>query len=305
MSQPRQILPGTTYLITRRTMLRHLLLRPDDRMTHLIIYALAVSAARFRLQVHALCTMSTHVHLVVTDTDGVLPRFLQFFHRIVALGTKVLRRWDGPVWDHRHTSLVRLSTDAAVVEKIAYVVANPVAAGLVENPNHWPGAKVRVDQMGGGKLRARRPSFYFKPSNAQWPADATLPITLPPSLATQGRKMFTEMVGAEVARLVAEARGAMGQQGVLGAEHAQAVSPEARATTPEPRGETDPTFAIGRNQSRHVWNAAVATVRAFRASYRNALKDWRGGLRDTIFPSGTWWMRVFHQAEVTPNAVGR
>src|SRR3954467_9867026 len=168
MSQPRKIVPGATYLVTRRTLRRHLLFRPDAAITQLLIYALAVSTRRFGLQVHALCAMSTHLHLVVTDVQGVLPRFLQFFHRIVALGTKVLRKWEGPVWDHEATSVVRLLTHAAVVEKIAYVLVNPVAAGLVRHAREWPGAKVHVGEIGCGVLHAVRPSAYLDPENPQW-----------------------------------------------------------------------------------------------------------------------------------------
>ncbi|NUP88808.1 MAG: transposase, partial [Candidatus Sumerlaeia bacterium] len=66
MSQPREILLGATYLVTRRTLRRYLLFRPDAAITQFLIYALAVSTRRFGLQVHAFCAMSTHLHLVVT-----------------------------------------------------------------------------------------------------------------------------------------------------------------------------------------------------------------------------------------------
>ena len=46
-------------------MRRHLLFRPDAAINQLRIYALAVSARRYGLKVHAFCAMSTHVHLVV------------------------------------------------------------------------------------------------------------------------------------------------------------------------------------------------------------------------------------------------
>ena len=62
-----------TYLITRRTILRHMLLRPDRLMNQILVYLLAVMANRHGLQVHALCTMSDHLHLVVTDERGTLP----------------------------------------------------------------------------------------------------------------------------------------------------------------------------------------------------------------------------------------
>src|SRR5689334_15515821 len=148
MTQPREIAAGATYMLTRRVLRRHLLFRPDAAITQLLIYALAVSTRRFGVHVHALCAMSTHLHLVVTDVRGVLPRFLQFFHRIVALGTKVLRGWEGPVWDHEATSVVRLLTRVAVVEKIAYTLANPIAAGLVRRAHEWPGAKVSPNEIG-------------------------------------------------------------------------------------------------------------------------------------------------------------
>jgi hypothetical protein len=42
MSQPRQILPGYTYLITRRALRRHYLLRPEYVVNNLFIFFLAV-----------------------------------------------------------------------------------------------------------------------------------------------------------------------------------------------------------------------------------------------------------------------
>ena len=202
MSQPREVSAGATYLLTRRVLRRHMLFRPDAVITQLLIYTLAVSALRYGLRVHALCAMSTHLHIIVTDDNGVLPRFLQFFHRIVALGTKVLRAWEGPVWDHETTSVVRLETRESVVEKIAYVLANPVAAGLVGNACEWPGAKVLVDELGRGALRAVRPEVYFNPMNPDWPEEASLALTLPPGVDEHDPKGvgFRHEVAAELAR---------------------------------------------------------------------------------------------------------
>ena len=297
MSQPREIVQGATYLITRRILRRHLLFRPDAAMTQLLVYALAVSARRFGLQVHALCAMSTHLHLVVTDVRGVLPRFLQFFHRIVALGTKVLRKWEGPVWDHEPTSVVRLLTHAAVVEKIAYTLANPVAAGLVRHAHEWRGAKVSPSEIGRGELRAKRPLAYFDPMNPQWPEEATLPIALPPSVAPDSTEGFQGEVGVELRRQEAAAQAEVQRRGYqfLGAERASQVSPFDRTTSVEVLRDRNPTFAVGREQGS-AWRNAAMAVRAFRASYRAAIERWRAGLRDAVFPVGTWWMRVFHGA---------
>jgi REP element-mobilizing transposase RayT len=302
MSQPREIAPGATYLITRRVLRRHLLLRPDAAINRLLVYTLAISARRYGIEVHALCAMSTHLHLVVTDVQGVLPRFLQFFHRVVALGTKVLRKWEGPVWDHEATSVVRLLTHTAVVEKIAYVLANPVAAGLVRHANEWPGAKVNVGELGRGVLHATRPSVYLDPENPQWSKEATLPLTLPPTIEQKSAEGFRLAVAAELERQEAQAHAEVKRQGLrfLGAERASKVSPYERATSFEALRGRNPTFAVGREQGG-AWRSAATAVRAFRTSYRAALERWCAGVRNTLFPTGTWWMRTLHGASV--NAV--
>jgi REP element-mobilizing transposase RayT len=298
MTQPRSILPGATYLLTRRVLRRHLLLRPDAAITNLLVYALAVSARRYGIQVHALCAMSTHLHLVVTDEHGVLPRFLQFFHRIVALGTKVLRAWEGPVWDHEATSAVRLTTREAVVQKIAYTLANPVAAGLVRHASEWPGAKVLASELGLGLLRAARPEAYFDASNPDWPEEATLEVSLPPAIGTAEADDFRREVAAELAREEAKAHAEMPRAAVLGADRAVRVSPYERATSFEALRALNPTFAVGHGNG-DAWRRAAAAVRSFRATYRAALERWCAGVRSVLFPAGTWWMRVLHAVGVS------
>ncbi|WP_437942420.1 transposase [Sorangium sp. So ce341] len=299
MSQPREIAAGATYLVTRRVLRRHFLLRPDAGINQLLVYALAVSTRRYGVEVHALCAMSTHLHLVVTDVQGVLPRFLQYFHRLVALGTKVLREWEGPVWDHEATSVVRLMTPAAVVEKIAYVLANPVAAGLVRHAKEWPGVKVHVGELGRGVLRATRPSVYLDPANPQWVEEATLPLALPPDIAPEDAESLRRQVAAELERQEELAHADVERRGLrfVGAEQVTKNSPYERATSSEGLRERNPTFAVGRDQG-DAWRTAAAAVRAFRASYRVALERWRAGVRSVLFPVGTWWMCTFHGASV-------
>jgi REP element-mobilizing transposase RayT len=275
-----------------------MLLRPDRVMTQIIIYLLAIAAERAGFRVHAICAMSTHIHLVATDVDGNLPSFLQFFHRMVARCTMAHRRWNTSVWDGSATSVVRLETPVAVVEKIAYVIANPVTAGLVRNAHEWPGAKVVAGEIGSGKLSARRPDVYLNPNN--WPEEATLSLALPPGIEPKDAASFHRQVDAEVARLERRARDEMAEQGrpFLGAERARKVPPTARATTVEPIIDRNPTFAVGRDQGS-AWQDAVAALRAFRAAYRDAFKRWCAGVRTIAFPAGTWLMHKLHGASVS------
>jgi hypothetical protein len=133
--------------------------------------------------VHAVTLMSTHEHLVITDPKRCYPDFLRDLHRLVSLGAKVLRKWEGPVWDHEKSSVVRLLTEQAMVEKLAYVMANPVKAGLVAQARDWPGVTVLPHELGRRTMVIERPWVFFRADNAKWPDTVELTLALPPLLA--------------------------------------------------------------------------------------------------------------------------
>jgi putative transposase len=299
MAFPRRILPGLSFLITRRTLRRTHLLRPDTEFNNLFRYCLAYAAHRNGVAVHCATVMSSHEHLVVTDTRGTLPRFLHDLHRTLALGIKVLRKWEGAVWDHEKTSVVELRTEQAVLEKIAYCIANPVAAGLVRSADQWPGVTTAAAQLGCAVWTAERPEFYLDQDSPQWPATLQLALQMPHLMMTDGEARA--IVQAEVQHLELEARETLKAKGwrVLGAANIVARSPYDRATSWEPLRSRNPTFAVGRDQREHFVHA-VAVLRAFRTAYRTAFAAWSTGLRDVCFPLGTWVMRYWHCAPVAP-----
>jgi len=298
MSRPRPVIAGSTVLVTRRTLRRHFLLRPDSDVRQLFVYALAVSAARYGMLVHAFDVMSTHYHLVATDTRGELPEFHAFFHRLVALGLKVLRKWEGTAWDDAQTSVVQLKTPEAIVNAIAYTLANPVAAGLVRHAREWPGAKSRVADLAGGRMRAARPGYYFDAENESWPDYAEVELTLPPSVRAEDADAWRDAVRASVAEHEMRGREEVADKGwrFLGAERAEKVSPYDRATSFEPLVSRNPTFAVGGVAG--AYRTAVKALREFRAAYDAALEKWCAGMRDAEFPAGTWWMVRHHGAAV-------
>ncbi len=299
MTQPRVITPGATHFVTRRTIRRHHLFAPDPQVRQIFLYSLAVAAARHSIFVHLVMLMSTHEHLVLTDSHGQLPAFLQFFHRLASLGTKALRKWEGPVWDHEKTSVVELLTPHAVVEKIAYGIANPVAAGLVRQAQDWPGIKVRVDELGNAVWRIQRPSLFFDSENELWPDEVELQITLPPAAsAFESTESFRELIRCEVERLSAEARVDIQKKGwtFLGAERCAKLSPFRRAHSREPVRALNPTFAVGRGRVRER-KSAIHRLRQF-LHHRVAVDSWRTGKRHTLFPYGTWLMRTLHAVQI-------
>ncbi|MFW2389409.1 MAG: transposase [Polyangiales bacterium] len=296
MTQPRLVLPGDTVMVTRRTLRRHHLFRPDPAIRQLYLYTLAVCARQFGILVHAVTLMSTHEHLVVTDPARRLPDFLRDLHRLVSLGAKVLRNWEGPIWDHEKSSVVRLLTGQAMIEKLAYVAANPVKAGLVASARDWPGVTVLPHELGRRTLVIARPAVFFRPDNRKWPDTVELSLTLPPALEqTHPAQAVREAVKEELERQERQARTEVKARGwrVLGAERVRRLSPYRRATSFELLRSRNPTFAVGRGQ-RKAFFQAVAELRAFRRAYRQALEQWRAGLRSVVFPQGTWWMCQVH-----------
>jgi hypothetical protein len=265
-------------------------------MRGIYVYCLAVAAARHGVLVHAFAVMSNHHHLIITDVRGTLPDFLRELHRLLALCVKVLRKWDGPVWDHRAPSVVRLCTPAAVLEAMAYVIANPVVAGLVESARDWPGLLTLPGQLGSETFVAQRPPQYFDPNNPRWPEQASLALSMP-DLPDLRADEVRDAIKRQVAELEQKARADLRLRGwaVRGAHRCLAASPYDRAETPEALCDRTPTFAVGKGQHQ-AYALAARELRLFRTAYANAMARWRAGDRGAEFPPGTWRMRVLHAA---------
>ena len=124
--------------MTRRCSERRFFLKPTDAVNQVFLYVLAVAARRHGVLVHAFCVLSNHYHLLVTDPEARLPAFMQYLDSLVARAVNAsLGRWEG-FWSS-DASYSAVSHDAAddVVRKAAYVLANPVSAGLVERASEW------------------------------------------------------------------------------------------------------------------------------------------------------------------------
>jgi putative transposase len=290
MTAPRQVLPGTTYLVTRRCFQRQFLLRPSSATNGVFLYVLAVAARRFGIDVHAFCVLSNHFHLVVTDRDARLPAFEQYLDSLVARALNAsLGRWES-FWAPSSYSAVALASPDDVVAKAAYALANPVAAGLVRTGREWPGLWSAPESIGAAPIVARRPDVFFR-SNGYMPETAQLELTPPPGF--DSRADFCEQLAAAVTELEREARRerAATGQGFLGATRVLAQKPFSRPATGEPRRELKPRVA-----ARDKWKRIEALSRLveFLVAYREAWLELRAGVTDCVFPAGTYGLRVTH-----------
>jgi REP-associated tyrosine transposase len=293
MTAPRQVLPGTTSLITRRCSERRFFLRPSQATNGIFLYVLAIAARRYNVQVHAFCVLSNHYHLVVTDRDACLPAFEQYLDSLVARATNCsLGRFEGFWAAATSYSAVSQGDLEDVVAKTAYTLANPVAAGLVQSGAEWPGLWSSPDQLGTTKLCAERPKVFFR-EHGYMPATAELELTIPPGFASADE--FRERVSQALERLEQKIRRERASEGMgfLGRTKVLAQKTSARPAPREPRFRLNPRVAAMDKWKRIE---AVLRLKEFLSEYRAAWEAMRAGVNGVLFPAGTYHLRVMHAA---------
>jgi REP element-mobilizing transposase RayT len=264
------------------------LLRPSPASNDLFAYILAVAAKRMGILLHAYCVLSNHHHIVLTDPDGRLPAFEQYLDSLVARAFNALHgRWDY-FWTAGSYSAVTLTTPADVLAKTAYVLANPVKAGLVRHGAEWPGLWSSPDRIGGPAIQLRRPKHFFR-DDGPMPEVAELELVCPPGFES-AEAFKTELVAA-VNGLEDQAARELSAEGrsFLGAKKVLTQRPTARPGPSEPRRGLNPRVAC-----RDKWKRieVLQRLEAFREAYRDAWREFASGIRDAVFPHGTYWMRV-------------
>jgi REP element-mobilizing transposase RayT len=286
-------LPGTICLFTRRCSHGQFFLRPSKATTQLLGYLLAVAAERYRIDIHAFCAMSNHIHIVLTDRDARVPGFSRFFDSLVGRAMNFRLRRSEHFWAPHSFSAVALTQPADVVSKIIYTLANPVSAGLVCRGDLWPGLWSAPRDLGGAPLEFKRPDDFFRKSGAtSLPARASLRLTAPAGFdpAWLRKELSTGLEAREqtaALELAACGRGFMGVRRVL------AQSPHASPNQGKPRAGFNPRVAC-KDKWRRI--QALGQLVTFLRDYRRALEAWRSGAARVLFPAGTYLMRVLHNA---------
>ena len=242
-----------------------------------------------RVEVHAFCVLSNHYHLLVTDPEARLPALMQYLDSLVARAINAsLGRWEG-FWssDNSYSAVTPVAADD-MVRKAAYVLANPVAAGLVRTVREWPGLWSAPEQLGSARLVAPRPKVFFS-ATGDMPASTELVLTAPRGFSST--EEFQAAVAVALQELEKAAQREIGARGFLGAKRVRAQSPFARPAPGEPRRELNPRVA-----ARDKWKRIEALSRLveFLRAYRSAWRARTMGIADVLFPAGTYQLRIEH-----------
>ena len=291
MTCPRRVVPGTTYLLTRRCTQRRFMLVPRGIVPKLFGYCVALAAERHGILVHAITCMSNHWHAVVTDPHGCIPEFSRDVHSLSARALNAhLGRWEA-LWSSQRLSLVELVDAPDVWDKLVYTLANPVEAGLVSRSSEWPGLRTRpIDVTREPRVFKRPRTRFFRRSGL--PAQVALHHTVPPLLELSSAHAFAQELQERVAAreaTIREKRQAAGR-GFIGIHGIKRQRRDARPKSHELRRGRHPTVA-SRDRTRRL--RALERLRRFRDAYRAALERWRNRAGPVSFPEGTYKMRAY------------
>lgn len=298
MTPARCVLPGATWLVTRRCLEGRFLLVPREVAVRVMGYCLAVMSVRYGVLVHGVSAMSNHWHAVVTDPRGEVSDFARDFHALVA---RVLNAYYGrrdSFWSGEPASLVRLVTAEDVLDKLVYTLANPVSARLVRTHRDWPGLHSVPESCTHAPRRFSRPDKLLR-RKGPLPAEAELAITVPPQFADMTPHDFAQLLRARVQAREEEVQAEVKAEGArfLGPQRVVAQRRDTRGPRKDNAGRLDPHIAC-RDPERRV--AALQHLARFRADYREARLAWRAGNRDVIFPAGTVQLRKVHGVPCHP-----
>ena len=329
---PRMIRPNGIYAVARPLSQHRYLLRPDKEVNQMFRFLQSHYADKYDIRMIASVCMSTHYHQLVQAPHANISKFYEQLNHKLAIGINKIRplwplRWSRTVWEPGQLNITECVTAQAVIEAIAYIITNPVAAGAVHRPEDWPGFGMGVEDVGRMVVRERRPDWFSTNAEA-FPEWAERAMVMPDrfGLGERDEEEVRALLRDEVDLQIRLARKELRDNGrrVMGARRCVIISPYRKSGNAErlarerdgstgdkksgnerglkrnrKRGRGKPRVKAGRGQ-KEALIAALRERRIFRANYRAALKLWCGGDREVVFPPGTYRMRVLHRANTAP-----
>jgi putative transposase len=135
---PEEVLnSGRVFFVTTNTSMARRLLQSERNAT-LLIEVLRSHVATGKFQLHDFVIMPDHLHLLMTlRSDVTIEKAMQLIKGGFSYRLKKDFGYQGEVWQ-RGFSDVRIRDRQSFSQHRAYIVQNPVKAGLVDSAELWP-----------------------------------------------------------------------------------------------------------------------------------------------------------------------
>lgn len=275
--------------ITTRTLGGRYYLAPKSELIQEIIGILAEAQRRYPgVDVHFIVTLSNHLHaLVSADDANLMGRWSSWVFAAIARAAQFHHGFKGQVWARRYRPIAVLD-DAALRERVKSLMAQGCAANLVATPRAWPGvncvdALCRGTAMKGTYVTAAQRRAALR-ETGRLPLNRTLTLVPLPGLPKKlaARQTWFRQIAKEI---VAETRERLARTGRRLPTIAQLQ--ETPPTTAPKRFDASPAPAC-HSTCKAMRKAFLNARRTFVAAWREALDDFRRGVR-VCFPEGGWW----------------
>lgn len=109
----------------------------DARDRRQFLKIVAVALRKFSAQCYGYCLMGNHYHLVVHTPRANLPNLMHCIDSCYARYVNWRHGTTGRLFESPYIAIV-IEDTSYLRDAIAYVLRNPVAAGLVRSPELWP-----------------------------------------------------------------------------------------------------------------------------------------------------------------------
>ena len=291
MSRPRERHPGAFYHITRRCHRREMRLSPTPDINGAIGVLVNDACEATQVRTIATCWMGNHYHAVVYDPDGRVSEWTSHVNGTMARFCNAIQDVTGHMWDAQEGNIQELGDLETVAKMTAYVICNPVAAGLVHKPNAYPGVCTTLKMVASNQGPiAKRPTGFFRPrgvvSEVGQITHYCPPGIEPADFVSMVRRLLNPLL--EQARAQVEASG----KGYVGAKAIKETDPFTTA-----RSHEGTNVGLQAKTVRRMLAATPARTYAMVQRYARFLADYararwklvRGIPNDKImFPAGTW-----------------
>ena len=257
--------------------------------------------------------MSNHIHLVVTDVRGTLPKFMRELLSETGKAIKVAIGTTCRIWSPERYSAVEVLDRDAALRAISYCQTNPTEAGLTL-PKDWPGLTSAIYKF-GGTLTAHKPGFYF---GANRPDSVSCQLSpLPEAIGHSKQSQEAKKQQSAEAELLAYREQCTLLQSTIEKRVAESVDEILRKRREKGRPKLagrDAVLAAPRSQrgnhpfrginpkfmtrDRELMKREIAEYKAFCVAHGQAKESYIGGKKNVLFPYGTYGYRELLRVNV-------